>query len=669
MHSPSLRRRLGPLTCGALLALTFGCSSPDPDASTGNPAPVGVDDVTESQALSSIEAATRVSAIIPTQDEVDSVALQIPGRNLALNPPKIEKTRLLPQPYGGNATIEVTFAEAMPPVVKLLLEGEVKELRDDGRGEDRVSGDRVHTVLAPKEWEQERAEEHVPNGRSATASLGDLLREPSISVKTDRLPDFPLSLLVTDLAVVNDGSRVSDPCTNLVTPSISTKEWAFGYLMNHMANTAITGVSTDAFARAWLSSWMTPTTVNGDYVQSPVAEPDNVSVPKYLLETWKLASRVRSDGRLDSNTNPALKMEKAPFRLLAVAFRPDLRTPGFFGEGSAGELRFVFGALDLDPFHAEPGWGLATNPNLAQYPWMSGWGGPCRHLDGPTTMSDFANTTVIFEYAVDKATPTDVKNWATALSNLSNLGGPTNSNYRNSLQSLTESVVRSGLGKGKRRANESALIRIRTNEALGGGGPWHLREFGITALRDSSGRLRYQNGKLLCQSGGTQYCVPRPQTVKQTPAAGFNGSKTLSQYTFENAQAILAETHIVPDTFNASYGPAQLLGGQAINQGASQTFWAGPSMDPEVRHKLSLNTCNGCHSAETNTHFAHVMSREWDREAPLSGFLTGFIEVPDPVTGMIRWFNEPDRRALDLKWLADSTPLSTMSFQPTTRTH
>jgi hypothetical protein len=38
-------------------------------------------------------------------------------------------------------------------------------------------------------------------------------------------------------------------------------------------------------------------------------------------------------------------------------------------------------------------------------------------------------------------------------------------------------------------------------------------------------------------------------------------------------------------------------------------------MDEEVRHERSLNTCNGCHSAETNTHFAHVMSRAWDPRA------------------------------------------------------
>jgi hypothetical protein len=675
MQSRALRSRTSLLAWGSLLALTLGCSSTDADGSSGAAPPVRAHGTTESEALASIEAATRVSAVMPTQEEVESVALQIPGRDLSQHPPKIAETRLVPQQDGNDARIEVTFAEAMPPTVKLLLDGEVKELRDDGRGEDGVAGDGVYTVLSPKEWEGVRDEKHVLDGRPTAAPLGDLVLDPSISVRTDTLPIFPWSLLVTDLEVVNDTTRVSDPCVELVTPSISTMRWAFGYLMNHMANTAMTGVSADTFARAWLSSWNAPTTINGDPVRPPLVEagsegwdsPDNISVAKYVLDKWKLASRVRSNGTLDSSTNPPLKMEKAPFRLLAISFRPDLRKPGFFGEGTAGELRFVFGVLDLDPSHAVPGQGLAENPDLAQMPWVSGWGGPCHHLDGPMSQSDFANTTVIFEYAVDRSTQTDVINWAKAVSNLSNLGGPSNSNYRNSLQNLTESVVRAGLGKSKRRANESALIRIRTNEAANGAGPWHLREFGITALRDSAGRLRYQNGKLLCQSGGTQYCVPRPQTVKQTPAARFAGTKALSEYTFQNEAAILAETHIVPTTFNASYGQVQLLGGQSVNF-PLDTFWVGPGMDPEVRHKLSLNTCNGCHSAETGTRFAHVMSRKWDEEAPLSAFLTGYFVAVDPVTGDSRWFNEPDRRALDLKGLADSTPLSMMTFQPTSRT-
>jgi hypothetical protein len=42
-----------------------------------------------------------------------------------------------------------------------------------------------------------------------------------------------------------------------------------------------------------------------------------------------------------------------------------------------------------------------------------------------------------------------------------------------------------------------------------------------------------------------------------------------------------------------------------------------------VRHKFSLNTCNGCHAGETGTPFTHVFPRAAGVEAKLSDFLTG----------------------------------------------
>jgi hypothetical protein len=113
----------------------------------------------------------------------------------------------------------------------------------------------------------------------------------------------------------------------------------------------------------------------------------------------------------------------------------------------------------------------------------------------------------------------------------------------------------------------------------------------------------------------------------------------------------------------------RLLGGKSINRADGNGFWTLPTVDSEVRHKFSLNTCNGCHSAETSTAFAHVQSRIWNEPAELSRFLSGYLEVADPVTGEIRSFSEPDNRALDLKSLADGNLFSLMSFQPTSRTH
>jgi hypothetical protein len=80
-------------------------------------------------------------------------------------------------------------------------------------------------------------------------------------------------------------------------------------------------------------------------------------------------------------------------------------------------------------------------------------------------------------------------------------------------------------------------------------------------------------------------------------------------------------------------------------------FWNAPGiLNPEARHKFSLNTCDGCHGAETQTSFLQVFPRFPGQESSLSGFMTG-IDVFDPVSGQIRRLNDLGRRNADLKAL------------------
>ena len=61
-----------------------------------------------------------------------------------------------------------------------------------------------------------------------------------------------------------------------------------------------------------------------------------------------LATRIREAWQRKSGST-TLAMNRAPFRLLAIVNRFDLRkSPRRFGEGASGELRFVFSPLDLD---------------------------------------------------------------------------------------------------------------------------------------------------------------------------------------------------------------------------------------------------------------------------------------------------------------------------------
>jgi hypothetical protein len=87
-------------------------------------------------------------------------------------------------------------------------------------------------------------------------------------------------------------------------------------------------------------------------------------------------------------------------------------------------------------------------------------------------------------------------------------------------------------------------------------------------------------------------------------------------------------------------------------------FWEAPGINnPEARHKFSLNTCDGCHGAETGTEFLHVFPRVVGEQSRISGFLNG-ITVEDPTTGEPRRLVELARRRVLMEDIvcADQTP-------------
>jgi len=171
------------------------------------------------------------------------------------------------------------------------------------------------------------------------------------------------------------------------------------------------------------------------------------------------------------------------------------------------------------------------------------------------------------------------------------------------------------------KVNGSALAQFRTNEiALSFDGQWQFREF---HLSPTTGRLV-------------------PAELALTPDRGFNNSSVLADYINQNETAILAETHVVPDTFE----------GQRFEVGSvtnDLSGWDAPGVNSlEARHRFSRNTCNGCHSArETNTVFLQINPRDPGQPSFLSGFLTG-TTVFDFKTGEVRSFNDLHRRNVDL---------------------
>ena len=236
-------------------------------------------------------------------------------------------------------------------------------------------------------------------------------------------------------------------------------------------------------------------------------------------------------------------------------------------------------------------------------------------LDGDGNALQF---TLILEYRLPASSEGEVLEWANLWHGLNGLS-PESEDYKLALEQITERFA--GNGADPSGINGSALNQLRTNELIDfrSGLPWELREFTLSG----SGLLD-------------------PDTVKLNPDRSFNGSATLATFVNDNESAILIERHDVPATLDG----APFLAGSALND---IDFWAADGItNNDARQKFSLNTCNGCHGAETGTAFLHIEPREVGSAAALSGFLTQ-IDLPDPVDpATTRSFNDLARRATDM---------------------
>jgi hypothetical protein len=219
--------------------------------------------------------------------------------------------------------------------------------------------------------------------------------------------------------------------------------------------------------------------------------------------------------------------------------------------------------------------------------------------------------TVIFEYLLPARDETEFKAWADTIHALQALPFPSEA-YNTALQAITDRFSARGVRTDS--SNGSALIDIRTNE-IELSDVWQLREFHLSA--DGS--------------------AMQPATLFQTPDFSFNFSDKLGRFVNANESSILAETHDVPATFEGA--PFQ-----AASVFNNIDFWNAPGItNPEARHELSLNTCNGCHGGETDTAFLHVNPRVPGQASALSAFMTGET-VSDPVTRAPRQLGELRRR-------------------------
>ncbi|MEO2168700.1 MAG: hypothetical protein ABGY42_11375, partial [bacterium] len=404
------------------------------------------------------------------------------------------------------------------------------------------------------------------------------------------------TLMVTDVSVVEDPARTFDPCDPVGTPM---GPWTFGYLMQEMANQPLTGIAPTDLVLDWLDQWTTVQTVNGLPIPARVAMQD-------IIDRWLVDSAA-------TGTPPGqLDLAIAPFRLMAIVNRVDLRDNASYGGGNCGEGRFVFGVLDTDT---------------------------CQPM----------RFTVIFEYGVNMTTCRSCRKYARKWLDLQTfpLGS---SAYLGHLEALTHIFSDANTNPGK--PNGNSINQIRTNE-IAIGSPWELREFNL----DTTGFLGHV-------------------TNKQNPREDFNFTPDLANWVNANAANICAGNYTVPDflpsgtPFLAAHVPYPF---GAFFDGPAG---AASIPDRCARFQLSINSCSGCHAGETATVFTHVGDsgrRFLGSPAQLSAFLTGAAPpnpVADPADGTpFRAFNDLARRQIDL-WQAAHVPcLPALAFKPLQMVH
>ena len=396
--------------------------------------------------------------------------------------------------------------------------------------------------------------------------------------------------MITDLRVVEDPIRTNPNAGARAT-------WTFKYLMENMA-----GENDPAeFTLRWLKHWEEDQVVNGQVSTARAA------IREKVIEPWLEASGgVRLDLRL------------APFKLLAIVNRLDLRMHNEDSVTTGGEGRFVFGVLNQD-------------------------GTPLPPLAGPAP----GGFTVIFEYELVADSMRDLEKWALTWHDLGRhqIGSQS---YNRALERITRRFTDAGRAPDK--VNGNSINKIRSNEfAIGSN--WELREF----VLDADTGLLTQN------------------TVAITPDTILaNGTTGLRDLINENEVSILEGTFILPTEL---FGSGSIVGPflpSDFPDFEDRTFTVLPFFNPfvdipwsaegiannEARHKFALNTCNGCHRSETDTAFLqigfppeHMLPASLGNEAQLAAFLTGGKAIDPVVPDTVRTFNDLERRSADLKEL------------------
>jgi hypothetical protein len=358
--------------------------------------------------------------------------------------------------------------------------------------------------------------------------------------------------------------------------------WSFRRAIENMAASS-TAADTDALLRSIFEPFTADQFVNGEFLEQ------RGGVQGVLFNQFQIP-----------NTSPRqFDLSKAPFRLLAIANRLDLRSATQGGEG-----RLVFGVTSSDANGVFQG---------------------------------FFSMTLIMEFALPLKAPLDTPaKWAAKWHELDSIDPATSPvSFSAKLQEITDAFTVRNAFVG--RPNGSAINQIRTNE-IALGVPWQLREFNMTPAG-----------------------LMAPATTKASPNHTLlNDSQTLRDFINQNPVLNATnDTSFFSLQMPTTFGGLLFAGGKADQAGFTNSRWELSSTETQdtsvAVDNFGLLTCNGCHNENKKSgdiSFYNVMPTTSTQNRITgvndgTGKLSDFMLLGDPAKGGRRPA-ELTRRAQDM---------------------
>jgi len=409
------------------------------------------------------------------------------------------------------------------------------------------------------------------NIEEAGSDFEELDRLAQSEENLHRAIDPSKELMITDLSVVESKDHTTFDSKHPSGYGLKGA-WSFGRLIHNMlpAGSRDSSAAASQYAFNWLHNWEADQSPNSAVTVSHTRS----NVRSRVIDPWKTASGCSTSA---PDSACMLDMSKAPFRLVAIMYRPDLRSmPTATNPGHGGEGRFIFNLL----------------------------------VDGKPVKQ-----TVIFEYSLPIWSKIGTLTWAYRFHLLGGL--KFGSGYNNVLALITNGFA--GPGADPRRTNGNALNQLRTNEVVlkhqaGCASPavppalcpaadsapkvWELREFHV----GTSGLVQVP----MAQEPSRDFDVAKREEKVGGVAVATLGtgtrSKELADWMLANQAAVLAGSHKIPSAMlaNSSYvgSGAPQWGSQTA--GVYFTATDGTVVPEPVRQMFALNTCGGCHNKESS---------------------------------------------------------------------